>query len=195
MSTWALVSGTCRKSFHCILGFTYMKKRRSFAHVEKRIDKNELTIKECFLGEGIVDWKIKGLINLLPAVVATTNEQYLILLGGFEFHHETYKAVKSIFVLNVRTKKLMKSSIKLPVTNLEYGHVFADEVKDLSLVFAYINNLWKCEEFSDISALPIYLIKLIAKWICFEKVHLTTSKKQDRYWEIDIDQILQSIHE
>ena len=80
-------------------------------------------------------------------------------------------------------KNLMKSTIKTPSKRFT-SWIDQNEHHDKLLVFGYINKLWKLPKYANIQTLPYYLINLIAKWVCFEDIHLMAVDSQ--HWKINI---------
>lgn len=152
-----------------------------------------------FKDEQWIDWNICDLMNYGHKIVKTRNEDFLILIDGYKNNYHRQSVSPFIFVVDVRRKKLNQCTIKIPfyLDSCDSVTVSGDKIKDELLVFGYVNGLWKAREFSNLPSLPFYLNKLIAKWVCFECINLIGHWQVSRFghWKIDIDQILQSIHE
>ena len=68
--------------------------------------------------------------------------------------------------------------------------------RDNLLVFGYIRDCFKKEEFKHIQQFPDYLIRLIGTWICNEWIHLIRldgEEERGMHWKIRLDDILESI--
>jgi len=122
-------------------------------------------------------WKkiqnIKYLTYAFGAVL-TSNERYIVLLGGMNIGCVRYD---DIYVLDMKNEdenkwKMKKSSIKCPqigVCNaVRTGGV---DSKDDILVDGFIKDCFQQKDFENIQLPPAYIIKMIADWYTAEMVH------------------------
>ena len=96
-----------------------------------------------------------------------------------------------IYVYNVKHIEFRKCSIKCPEKGV-FDAFINDIDGDNVLTFGYINNCFKCNNFFNVRPLPYYLIKLIAKKVCIQYVHLI-NVKSGKHWKMDLNQIMSNI--
>ena len=135
-------------------------------------------------------WDVKG-IYFDSHIVCTAYEKYLIFLCGKEKHpyYSILLTTKNIFVYDMMNKTLLKSSIGTPEHDCNVAADRNEKGEDL-LVFGYINELWRTSGFRSMSSLPFYLIRLIKKWVCIERIYLYGNCK---IYTINVDVIIQSV--
>lgn len=188
MSSWTLVKEDYLVYLPPLSFCITLKKRKPGAllmiETKSGNKKKKCTILElCSTNRAWIDWDIKGVIGHPSFILATGDEQHLILMGNLD---------DPILVLDIETKKVMISDIKPPMRKFHYGESLRNEFREDLLLFGYVNNLWKSEEYSHTPTLPFYLIKLIAQWICLDKIRLSNTFNGS-YWEIDVDQVLNQL--
>ena len=143
-----------------------------------------------FTNRDWVNYSDLGCINWGSQLAMTSNERYLLLMGGVDTSTSRYNFTKNILVLDFKTMILRESRVKLPMRRIKVS-VHRDRITENLLTFGYINQLWKFSEYSDMAFLPFYLMKLIEQWIHFEYVHIIgTRANKSRHWKINVDEIL-----
>ena len=172
----------------------YFKRNKSIiTPCYKRNNKeNPVSIME-FKNNKWTDWNIGNCEYLAASkICATTNEDYLIFITGFDFKLKDYH--QFIFVYNVRNHKLIKSDIEAPLNYDACPVITRNGERDNLLTVGFINYCYKMEEFKDVQAMPFYLIKLIGEWVYFETLHALIGEDLSRtHWIIDVDKIIASI--
>merc|ERR1712228_248791 len=112
--------------------------------------------------------------------VLTSNERYIILLGGKNDTISEGEEVDNIFVLDMKNEdnskwKLRKSSIKCPnVGDCHAVRTGGVDSKDDILVNGFIKDCFKKEEFENMQLPP-----LIAMWYSAEMIHWIQRKDTD----------------
>merc|ERR1712228_82068 len=110
----------------------------------------------------------------LFGAVLTSNERYIVLLGGIN-DHKHY--VDDIFVLDIKNEddskwKLRKSTVKCPKIGrckaLRTGGI---DSKDDILINGFIKDCFKMKEFKNIQLPPSYIMKIISMWYDAEMIH------------------------
>lgn len=134
-----------------------------------------------------------------PAIVVTSDERYIISCGEYEgFYHAPYH--NSIVIYDVKKDTFTESDIKFPGSG-DVGNavLMANPKRDELLTFGFVKQCFRDPLFKNMQNLPKYLIQMMAKWFCFETLHLFWNRprfdadsEQDRsiHWKIDVDDIL-----
>ena len=120
-------------------------------------------------------------------IISIDNDRYLLLFGGSITDEEDN--TNQISIINLKQWKSMKTTIKIPC----YGFcvsVIQNQIRDNLIIYGYINDLWKSQQFQTFNKFPIHLINLIGQWIKYDRVHLIG---QGYHWSLSVDQIFQSI--
>ena len=92
------------------------------------------------------DWDMKGLNTLPHTLLKTTDEKYVLLLGGYKKSMKKFKSFKStddIWLIDIENKRLLKSIIKLPIPRFNGACIIRKEKTENLLVFGYINKIWQ----------------------------------------------------
>ena len=114
-------------------------------------------------------------------MVHTKNCQYLLLIPQ----------TGNIWMIDMKTEVLTETRIKVPLV----GSVFKVIVMkckemDQQLCYAFVNVLYRKEEYQNLQSLPNYLLKLINTFVSIETLHLLSNRG---HWKICIDAILSNI--
>merc|ERR1719411_275956 len=67
--------------------------------------------------------------------------------------------------------------------------------RDELLMFGFIDGFWRKQCDERMQSFPLYLIKYIQDWICFEVIHIigyNEDKSGTEHWEISVDDVLES---
>lgn len=70
------------------------------------------------------------------------------------------------------------------------NNVHNDEI----LTFGYISYCYKTDNFTDLQPLSDDLMQFVAKWICYQDIHLIESGGNGEHWRINVDHILRIIY-
>eukprot|EP01084_Bolivina_argentea_P302021 521228_1 len=123
-------------------------------------------------------------------IVCTRNDEYIIILGGqCNGLSSQYKESDDIFIYDVKRNQFYQSKVKCPIRSTCKAVITGDELYDTLLTFAYVNDCYKLNMFSDLEAMPHYLIKFMSKYLCNEKINLLSGRK-GLHWRINVDDIL-----
>ena len=119
-------------------------------------------------------------------IIESSAGDYIIFVGGMNI--TTYAMIPSIFVYDVKYKKLMKSDIPTAETESFTGLVLTrNKDNEDVLTFGFVRDCYKMKQLRNTQSVPFYLIKFIGKWICYEIVHMIG---HERHWTIDMDEIV-----
>eukprot|EP01084_Bolivina_argentea_P264519 448094_1 len=167
--------------------FMYLKSKRTitlFDRVKSEIHEFQLWDNKC------IKYKCESIPFLrVASIVATKNEQYFIVLGGFKGFAELSKC---IFLFDVKNKAFLQSSLECPEAGSYNATIMRDDIMDELMVFGYVNQCFATDEFVSVQKLPFYLIKLINRWICNEWIYLV-QYISGKHWKIHVDSIIQSV--
>ena len=111
----------------------------------------------------------------------TANGQYIIFL---------YPALRMvIIVLDIATQRTLKYTVP---QKLYYGAVITgnDPCHNEILTFGFVKRAFKEPQFHELQMLPHYIIQMISKWFCNEKVTLVETNGD--FERIDVDEILKA---
>lgn len=161
----------------------------------------------CEYSLGSNEWIVRETNSLLkkpyfsggPAVVATSDDRYIISCGQFEvisaeYHH-------SIMIYDVKNGTFTESDIKGPSSG-DVGNavIMANRKRDEVLAFGFVKRCFQEPSFKNMQNLPHDLIQMAAKWFCFETFHLFWNRPRllgfdwehyrSVHWKIDVDDIL-----
>eukprot|EP01084_Bolivina_argentea_P300847 518858_1 len=122
------------------------------------------------------------------AAIPTYDDKKIIIFGGQ--NGKDYN-LDDIFIYNIETNKIKKSSIKCPVKGLCHVVKTYGRTDGELLTFAFVNSCWKTKQFENLirNPLPTHLIKLIANWLYDEFVHLI-GFGSGQHWRISLNDIL-----
>ena len=122
-----------------------------------------------------------GECAIFDSAVLTKDERYIIcfvgLLDGSGFN---------IKFIDLTVMRVFQSNISTPDEVLDTFCVTNDERKEELLTSGYVRNCWKMNEFKDMRYPPVYLVKVIEKYVCFEMLYYLGN----RLWKINVDEIL-----
>eukprot|EP01084_Bolivina_argentea_P015582 29201_1 len=121
------------------------------------------------------------------SVVATKNEQYIIILGGIT---SGYGCSDNIFIYDIRNNIFTKSKMKCPKKGSYHAITINNSKHDEIATFGFVNGCYKAANFVGVQILPHYLIKIIGCYFCHEEIHLLR-RDSGEHWEINVDHILQ----
>eukprot|EP01084_Bolivina_argentea_P015570 29176_1 len=123
-------------------------------------------------------------------LVATTNERYIIILGGTDAILGSNYA-DAIFIYDTRNNVFVKSKIKCP-EEAEYNAILMNDSKRNEMItFGFVRDCYKAETFVGVRSLPQYLIKIVCCYFCIEEIYLL-KRNSGLHWKINVDCILQS---
>ena len=165
-----------------------LKKRKSMITTAKNQRNKVMLIEYSFTNNAWIGWNLKQFNYFASEIVKTSNEQYLILLGGYNVESREY--TKDIIVFDLNANKLSKSYIKLPISYV-MANIHRNKPQEKLLLLAYINQLWRFSDCRYIKPLPFYFMELIGKWICLEYLHVI-GQNMCHHWSINVDEILKS---
>ena len=134
------------------------------------------------------DLKVENCQDLFASkTISTTTGDFIIFVGGWHEEINNYQDHRLIFFYDVKNNKLIKSDIEAPEE--EFTGLTLTRNKDYEdvLTFGFIRKCYKMTNYSDLQALPFYLIKFIGKWVCYETIHLIA---RERHWTIGVDEII-----
>ncbi len=125
-------------------------------------------------------------------LVATKNEQYIIILGGrTNFGVSSYYPYSNnIFIYDIRNNIFTKSKVKCPKKAKYHAIILNNSKRDELTCFGFVNKCYKKEQFEGVQLLPQYLIKFISCYFCHEEIYLL-ARATGHHWKINIDFILQ----
>ena len=119
--------------------------------------------------------------------VATLDEQYIIIMGGW-INGE--RISKQIYVFDVEKFMLRECKIECP----ESGYtacVMMNGIPDNDLlIYGYIRKCYEQDEMKDVNYLSDDLILLISKWISDEEIYVIFG---DTHWSVKVSDILNSL--
>ena len=124
-----------------------------------------------------------GLYNF--GCVSTKNDRYVILLGG-------YGNDQSIYIYDVKHNVFKKSKIKCQQRGEFNALITNDMDRNNLLTFGYINNCYKLDNFSNVQLLPLYLIKIVAKYAFNQQIYLMSIHNGSRF-KFNVDHILNNM--
>eukprot|EP01084_Bolivina_argentea_P095352 171456_1 len=104
--------------------------------------------------------------------VLTSNQRYIVLLGGCKFTAITGFNYKTIFVLDMNKKnnwKLRKSRIHCPMHgSCKAVRTGGIDSKNEKLVIGFVKSCFKMKELEHLSVPPQYIMMLIVGWYSAE---------------------------
>eukprot|EP01084_Bolivina_argentea_P059546 108753_1 len=106
-------------------------------------------------------WNVELPTNLEiygSAVVLSTDEKYIFVLGGYIINLQVEKYCSQISVYDVQNTQWRSCSIKSPKEGRYGGLIINNEKDDELLVFGYINQLYCLDYFNNVQQMPHYLI-------------------------------------
>eukprot|EP01084_Bolivina_argentea_P079968 144913_1 len=108
--------------------------------------------------------------------------RYLIIMAGQDLEQDSIPTMNETSVYDLKKNKLYKTSLTLPWSGRWQRDVVIARNKnhDECLVFGYIKK-----------QLPINVIKMIANYVCFDRIHWICRGKG--HLSIDVDKLFQSI--
>ena len=124
--------------------------------------------------------------------VVTMNEKYIIIFGGRSGgkREGTYEPIDDIYCVDVDKMRVMKSKICLPRATCRCkGIIMKDVVRDKLIVFGYVRDCWKDDEYVHLRMLPDYLIKMISGYYGGQYLHVVMDRTL--HYKINIDRVLQ----
>lgn len=129
---------------------------------------------------------------LFSGAVMTSDERYIIFLGGRTVTSET-KDLVSVF--DVEKLEMKESSIKTPCVGLYKALLIGDKQRDAILTMGWIKKCWDSAESKNFDmTLPNEIIQMIQKFVETEDVHIITfAADTSQHWKIEVDAIIQSV--
>eukprot|EP01084_Bolivina_argentea_P072619 131857_1 len=124
-------------------------------------------------------------------IVATTNEQYVIILGGW-CGGQLYS--DHIFIYDTRNNTFSQSKIKCPVKGMYRAIIMNNSNRDEVVSYGFMRDCYKSENFINVQLLPENLTKIICCYYCYEEVYLLKKCQctgTSEHWKISVDYILQ----
>ena len=130
-------------------------------------------------------------------ITATSHEDYLIFLCGFDLTTEDLNLHRWIYVLDMKTYKLVQSKIQVPEAGENSSGITTrnEEQEDL-VTFGFVHECYKTEIFQKVQMIPFDLINVLKRWVCYETFHLVLRSEQDiekcEHLTIDVDEIIKT---
>ena len=131
--------------------------------------------------------------------VLTSNERYIVLLGGANDTTDPAGEVYDIFVFDMKGSddskwKLKRSSIKCPAKGY-CGAVRTGGIdsRDEILVIGFIKDCFKQKGFEHIQLPPLYIMKMIAQWYSAEMIHWLSWRDNAEHYGIYLKNILSAV--
>ena len=108
-----------------------------------------------------------------PSAVLTPTEEYVILSGGKEANDDQSRFTDKMHVLDIRTNSkwtLYQSKVRIPM-NINHHLAVTGGEHGGCLVIGWTRQLFKQQEFLNLSFPPLYLLQLVGRWVSCEEVH------------------------
>eukprot|EP01084_Bolivina_argentea_P069513 126480_1 len=128
-------------------------------------------------------------------IVATTNEQHIIILGGRIWSGDESR---DIFIYDTLNNVFIKSKVKCP-TQGDYAAVLTNNShRDDTTCLGFVKDCYKAENFMGVESLPHDLIRMIGFYFCNEQIHLLeeyarSPARKTKHWKINVDDIFQAL--
>ena len=122
--------------------------------------------------------------------ICVKNDKYIILFGGID-HGDGLRSRNDIFIMDIELRKWGKCDIKCPVRGSVKCIVNNDKDKQEKTVSGYTKYLCKNGELDHERVPPIYLIRMIGKYVECEMVYLFWKYLG---WTISVDALLNNTH-
>eukprot|EP01084_Bolivina_argentea_P283230 485020_1 len=114
--------------------------------------------------------------------VVTRDDKYVLMFGGHDFGW-----TNDIFVLDVKMMKLLKCTVKCPVSHVIQTAILNDCNAEELITFGFVRDSWKNKQYSHILFPPFYLIKLVQFYYWKDEIHLFWNSC---HWKKSVDDIL-----
>ena len=108
-----------------------------------------------------------------PSAVLTPSEEYVILSGGKEENGNRSRFVDKMHILDIRADSkwtLYESKVRIPM-NINYHLAVTGGDHGGRLAIGWTRQLFKQQEYSNLSFPPLYLLQLIGRWVSCEELH------------------------
>eukprot|EP01084_Bolivina_argentea_P177395 306772_1 len=131
-------------------------------------------------------------------IVCARFDEYIIILGGSYDYNASItmdnKYSDNIFIYDIKFNTFRKSKVKLPKSDLDRCNavITNNKCNDELLTFGFIRICYKSNTFIKLQYLPVYLIQLIGKWVCYQNIHIIADNGE--HWKINVDCIIASAH-
>eukprot|EP01084_Bolivina_argentea_P283231 485024_1 len=118
--------------------------------------------------------------------VVTRDDKYVVMFGG-NIDGLAHAYTNDIYVLDVKMMKLLKCSVKCPVSHVIHTAILNDCNAEELITFGFVRDTWKNKQYSHILFPPFYLIKLVQFYYWKDEIHLFWNSC---HWKKSVDDIL-----
>eukprot|EP01084_Bolivina_argentea_P245744 411374_1 len=152
----------------------------------ERICRNTCSLTDKIYEYSTTERKWRKLNILMPTqkagfgMVATRNERYVIMFGGWKRDFCYY--TDEILIYDTKNKTFHESKAKCPAKALFHATISNDTDRDSMIISGYVHSF-------DLKKFPICIIEFMAHFVCNQEIYLL-QYDGGSHWKINVDDIL-----